>query len=241
MLPDADAIGAWAAELVAGELRAGRLRVLGVATGSSPSPAYSALGAMALPGWDGVQVFALDEYVGLAPGDPHSYHAVIDTEVRRPLGLPVGNVHVPDGAATDPDRAGLDYEAALAACGGVDVQLLGIGATGHIGFNEPGSPLDSRTRVVTLSERTRADNARFFPRPGDVPRRALTQGVGTIRGARRHVLIARGARKADAVRAALAGPVSAACPASALQTVPDLTVLLDPAAASRLDAAAGVR
>lgn len=234
VLGSAEEIGRRAAQLVAGELAAGRLRTFGVATGSSPGEVYATLAADDLPGWDGVEVFALDEYVGLPPGHPQSYAAVIDREVRAPLGLDAERVHVPDGAAADLPASCAAYERALEERGWVDVQLLGIGATGHIGFNEPGSPFDSRTRVVELTEQTVADNARFFDRAEDVPRRALTQGIGTIAQARRHVLIALGDGKAGAVRAALEGEVSPACPASALRTFEDVLVLLDPPAASQL-------
>lgn len=236
--PDATAIGRRAADLVAVEQRRGDLRVLGVATGSSPSPVYEALHDLALPCWQDVAVFALDEYVGLGPGHPESYRSVIEREVRRPLGMPVTNVHVPDGDAPDLDAACAEYEQQLRDHGGVDVQILGIGATGHIGFNEPGSDFASRTRPVRLSERTRSDNARFFTGPEEVPQCALTQGIATIAQARRHVLVARGRRKAAAVRAALEGEVSTACPASALQHFDDVTVLLDPEAASTLSRAA---
>ena len=232
--PDATAIGRRAADLVAAVQRRGDLRVLGVATGSSPSPVYEALHDLALPCWQDVEVFALDEYVGLGHGHPESYRSVIEREVRRPLGMPVANVHVPDGDAPDLDAACAAYEQQLRDHGGVDVQILGIGATGHIGFNEPGSDFASRTRQVRLSERTRTDNARFFASPDDVPQCALTQGIATIAQARRHVLVARGRRKAAAVCAALEGQVSTACPASALQRFDDVTVLLDPEAASGL-------
>lgn len=234
VLGSSEEIGRRAARLVAGELEAGRLRTFGVATGSSPAQVYTSLAALQGLGWGGVEVFALDEYVGLPPGHPQSYAAVIDREVRAPLGLDPAVVHVPDGAAADLDAACEAYERALEQRGGVDVQLLGIGATGHIGFNEPGSPFSSRTRVVALTEQTVTDNARFFPGVDDVPRRAVTQGIATIARARRHVLIARGPRKAEAVRAALEGEVSTACPASAIRTFDDVLVLLDPAAASRL-------
>ncbi|WP_432548471.1 glucosamine-6-phosphate deaminase [Kineococcus sp. SYSU DK004] len=234
VLPDAAAIGRRGADLVAADLAAGRLRALGVATGSSPSPVYRELHRRALPGWAGVRLFSLDEYVGLPPGDPRSYAAVVEREVRAPLGVAPEDVHVPDGAAADLDAACRAFEDALTAAGGVDLQVLGIGATGHIGFNEPGSPLDSRTRVVELAERTRRDNARFFDDPSQVPRRALTQGVATIGGARRHLLVASGPGKAEAVRRALEGEVSPGCPASAVRTFTDVTVLLDPAAAALL-------
>lgn len=234
ILPDAEAIGRRAADLVAVELGRGDLRVLGVATGSSPSPIYESLRRMRLTGWQDVQVFALDEYIGLGPGHPQSYRSVIDCDIGRPLGIPAERVHVPDGDATDLVAACSSYERELCEQGGVDVQILGIGVSGHIGFNEPGSSLTSRTREVSLTEQTRTDNARFFATADDVPRRALTQGIATIAQARRHVLVARGAHKAAVVRAALEGEVSTACPASAMQRFADLTVLLDPAAAAGL-------
>ncbi|MEJ5867009.1 glucosamine-6-phosphate deaminase [Pseudokineococcus sp. 5B2Z-1] len=234
VLATAEEVARRAAGVVLEELAAGRLGALGVATGSSPARVYEELAAAGAR-WEGVEVFALDEYVGLPPGHPESYAAVVDRQVRAPLGLAPRRVHVPDGAAAKLDAACADYERALAERGGVDVQLLGIGATGHIGFNEPGSSFASRTRVVELADRTVADNARFFDRPEDVPRRALTQGVATIGTARRHVLLAQGAAKAAAVRAALEGELSTDCPASALRTFDDVLVLLDPAAASLLD------
>lgn len=209
--------------------------VLGLATGSSPLPVYSAL-AQLTAGDDlsRVRGFALDEYVGLDPAHPQSYRSVIAREVVQPLGLDPANVHVPPGDAADIETAGERYEAMIRAAGGVDVQLLGIGSNGHIAFNEPGSPLDSRTRRETLTERTRLDNARFFDSLDDVPRYCLTQGVGTILEAKRIFLLAFGEGKADAVRAALEGPVTSDCPASALQLHPDATFVLDEAAASGL-------
>ena len=234
VLPDAIAIGRRAAEIVAGELAGGGLRVFGVATGSSPSPLYEALHEAGLLGWQDVQVCALDEYVGLGLGHPQSYRSVIDREVRRPLGLPEAHIHVPDGDAVDLEAACAAYEQQVRELGGVDLQILGIGATGHLGFNEPGSDFASRTRPVRLSEQTRTDNARFFASHNDVPERALTQGIATISHARRHLLIARGRHKAAAVQAALEGEVSTACPASALQRFRDVTVLLDPEAATGL-------
>jgi glucosamine-6-phosphate deaminase len=143
-------------------------------------------------------------------------------------------VSAPDGLADDLATACTAYERAIADAGGVDLQLLGIGTDGHLAFNEPGSSLRSRTRIKTLTEQTRADNARFFAGIDDVPRHVLTQGLGTIGDARHLVLLATGATKADAVQAMVEGPVSAACPASVLQLHPHATVLLDDAAAAGL-------
>lgn len=147
-------------------------------------------------------------------------------DVITPLGLRDDQVNVP----VEP----LEYEALIAAAGGVDVQLLGIGRNGHLGFNEPGARLDGRTHVADLAPETREDNARFFSYPDDVPRRCVTQGLGTILRAGRLVLLAFGPRKADAVAAALEGPVTTSTPASVLQTHCNVTVMLDRAAASRL-------
>jgi hypothetical protein len=146
-------------------------------------------------------------------------------------------LHVPDRQGRDKDTLvsrAADYERLIAEAGGVDVQILGIGANGHLGFNEPGSALSSRTRVKRLSDRTRHDNARFFDGIDDVPTHCVTQGLGTVLGARRLVLVASGAGKADAVAAALEGPLSASCPASVLQWHADATAVLDEAAAGGL-------
>ncbi|MCC9195250.1 glucosamine-6-phosphate deaminase [Arthrobacter sp. zg-Y820] len=207
--------------------------VLGFATGSSPLPLYNAL-AESGEDFSGVRGFALDEYVGLPPGDPRSYATVINSEVVERLGLPQGTVRVPDAAAADLDAAAREYEQAIRDAGGVDLQILGIGHNGHVAFNEPGSALDSRTRVEELAERTRRANARFFDSPDEVPTRCLTQGLGTILDARHLLLIAHGADKAEIVARALQGPITPDCPASALQLHPRVTVVLDRAAAAKL-------
>ena len=209
--------------------------VLGLATGSTPLPVYRALREQSA-GIDlsGVRGFALDEYVGIAPAHPESYASVIRREVVEPLGLDPALVHVPDG---DPERiavSGEEYERAIEAAGGVDLQILGIGTDGHLGFNEPGSSFASRTRVKTLTAQTRRDNARFFPSLDDVPRHCITQGLGTILRARHLVLLAFGAGKAAAVAGAVEGPLTASLPASAIQLHPHATVVVDEAAASQL-------
>lgn len=216
--------------------RAGRGFTLGVATGSTPLPVYQALRNFADAGQDfsTMSAFALDEYVGLPEGHPESYRAVVDREVTVPLGLAPERVHVPDGSLAGIETAGERYEAALEASGGVDLQLLGIGATGHLGFNEPGSSFGSLTRVKTLTERTRIDNARFFSSLDEVPIHCVTQGLGTILRARHLVLLAFGPAKAEALAAAVEGPVSASMPGSAIQLHPRVTVVVDAAAASRL-------
>ena len=228
-----------AGELVAAEI--GRLisrrsdAVLGLATGSTPLPVYSALRTQ-LEGVDlsRVRGFALDEYVGIDPSHPESYRSVITREVVEPLGLTPSLVHVPDGSIDGIEHAGAEYDAKIHAAGGVDLQLLGIGTDGHIGFNEPGSSFASRTRVKTLTEQTRDDNARFFDSPDQVPMHCITQGLGTILEARHLVLLAYGAGKAQAIADAVEGPLSAFLPASAIQLHPNATVVVDEAAASKL-------
>jgi glucosamine-6-phosphate deaminase len=209
--------------------------VLGVATGSTPLPVYADLRDR-LAGIDvsRVRAFALDEYVGIARDHPQSYHSIIRTEVTEPLGFTPELVRVPDGQAPDLEQAALDYDEAIRAAGGIDLQLLGIGGDGHIGFNEPGSSFASRTRVKTLTPQTRADNARFFASVDEVPRHALTQGLGTILEARHLVLLAFGDAKAEAVALAVEGPLSARVPATAIHLHPHCTVIVDRAAAGRL-------
>jgi glucosamine-6-phosphate deaminase len=211
--------------------------VLGLATGSTPLALYRALAAqVAAEDVDVSRVrgFALDEYVGLPQGHPESYRAVITREVVEPLGLTPSLIHVPNGSLDGIEHAGADYEAAILAAGGVDVQVLGIGTDGHIGFNEPGSSFASVTRVKTLTEQTRRDNARFFPSEADVPMHCITQGLGTILRARHLLLLAFGEGKAAAVAGAVEGPVTASNPGSAIQLHPHATVIVDEAAASRL-------
>lgn len=238
ILPDAAAVGAAAAARIAAVVRRQPRAVLGLATGSSPLGAYAALAERVRRGdvdLTRASGFALDEYVGLPPGSPQSYAATIAREAAEPLRMDPGRVHVPDGAAPDLEQACAAYERAIRDAGGVDVQLLGIGTNGHVGFNEPTSSFASRTRIKTLAPRTRADNARFFG--GDlhaVPLHCITQGLGTILEARRLLLVAQGEAKAQAVAAAVEGPLSAMVPASVLQLHPAATVLLDEAAASRL-------
>ncbi|HSS66992.1 MAG TPA: glucosamine-6-phosphate deaminase [Nocardioidaceae bacterium] len=211
--------------------------VLGLATGGSPLPLYQSLRRAVADGADlsAARGFALDEYVGLPPEHPASYHSVIRREVVEPLGLDPDRVQVPDGMADDIPAACAAYEDAIRSAGGVDVQILGIGTDGHIGFNEPSSSLASRTRIKTLTTQTRHDNARFFRSVDEVPRHCITQGLGTIMDAGRLVLLASGVGKAAAVAAAVEGPVSANCPASVIQLHQHATVIVDEPAASCLE------
>lgn len=234
---DAEAVGRRVADLLCATVSRHPRAVLGLPTGSTPLPTYRELDRRVAAGEldaTGVRVLILDEYVGLAPDDPRSYRATIRRQVTGPLGIPDAHVFGPAGEAADPEAAAADYEALIASLGGVDLQVVGIGRNGHVAFNEPGTPLEARAHVATLSDATRADNACFFD--GDeVPARAITQGPATIAAARRLVLVATGSAKAAAVAAALTGPVSAACPASLVQRHSDVLVVLDGDAAQLLE------
>ena len=233
IVDSAAAAGEIAADAIEQLVRGNPEAVLGLATGSTPLTTWRALGARGLD-LSRVRGFALDEYVGLPAGHPQSYRAVITREVVEPLGLTPSLVRVP--ADQGPiETAGDDYEAAIVAAGGVDLQILGIGRTGHIGFNEPGSSFASLTRVKTLTEQTRRDNARFFDSPEQVPMHCITQGLGTILRARHLVLLAFGAAKARALAGAVEGPLTASLPGSAIQLHPRVTVIVDEAAAAELE------
>ncbi|WP_298891336.1 glucosamine-6-phosphate deaminase [uncultured Serinicoccus sp.] len=215
--------------------------VLGLATGSSPRPVYADLLARVRAGTldlGGVSTFSLDEYVGLPEGHPAGYRTEIREQLTDPAGIPAERVHTPPGDAQDLPAAAAGYERRIAEAGGVDVQLLGLGTDGHIAFNEPGSSLASRTRIKTLTRRTRQDNARFFDDDVDaVPTHCLTQGLGTILQARHVVLLATGEHKARAAAQLVEGAVSARWPATVLQWHPHVSVLVDEAAAGRLELA----
>lgn len=212
--------------------------VLGLATGSSPVPAYTEL--IRRHREEGLsfataKAFLLDEYVGLPAGHEQSYHQFIRDNFTAHIDIDDAAVVSPAGDAADPAAEAAAYDARIAAAGGVDLQILGIGSNGHIAFNEPSSSLGSRTRVVGLTQSTIADNARYFDDAADVPVRALSQGLGTIREARRIVLTASGEHKAEAVAHLVEGAIGARWPASSLQLHPDVVVVVDEAAASQLE------
>jgi glucosamine-6-phosphate deaminase len=234
---DADAVAAFVANTIERLVSTKPDAVLGLATGSSPLGVYAELvrrhGTGTLS-FARATAFLLDEYIGLPSGHPESYRTFITRNFTGQIDIDPSNVHVPDGAAADLDAACADYEARIHSAGGVDLQLLGIGGDGHLGFNEPTSSLASRTRVKTLTEQTRRDNHRFFGDLEEVPRHVVTQGIGTILDARHLVLIAIGAGKAEPIARAVEGPVASMCPASAIQLHPHATVVVDEAAAARL-------
>lgn len=236
--PDSEQVGVTCAQKIT-ELSShiGPKVVLGVATGSSPLATYQELAIKVHTGQldlSQASAFALDEYVGLAEDHPESYHDIIRRTVTEPLGLDKARVQVPDGRPDGLSTTGLRYETAIRAAGGVDIQILGIGTNGHIGFNEPTSSLTSRTRVMTLTESTRHDNARFFANLDEVPYYSVTQGLGTIMEARHIFLIATGQAKAKAIAAIVEGPVTAFWPGSILQMHDSATIVVDEAAASEL-------
>ena len=175
--------------------------------------------------------FNLDEYVGLGPGHPQSYAWFMRTELFDQLPSAPERTHLPNGLASDLAKHCEAYEATIRGAGGLDLQLLGLGANGHIGFNEPSSSLASRTRIKTLTPKTIEDNARFFSDPAEVPRHVITMGIGTIMEARHCLVLAVGPRKAAAVAAMAEGPISASCPASILQMHPKCTLVIDDSAA----------
>ncbi len=226
-----------AAAVIAVQVRAKAASVLGLATGSTPIGTYQELVRMHRE--DGldfslVNTYNLDEYLGLPPDNPQSYSHFMWHHLFGQINIDPERVHIPSGQPEDVNRACRDYDRAIEAAGGIDLQLLGIGRNGHIGFNEPDFYLRTETHLVALTEDTIAANARFFSRPEEVPRSAITMGVGTIMKARHILLLASGADKADVVARMIEGPVTTEVPASILQMHPQVTVLLDEAAAGIL-------
>ncbi|MBI3875633.1 MAG: glucosamine-6-phosphate deaminase [Verrucomicrobia bacterium] len=238
--PDADAAADLVARIIARELLAHPQLVLGLATGRTMESVYNRLVRMHRE--DGLdfslcRTFNLDEYVGLAPDDPHSYRHYMNEHLFRQVEIDLRNTHLPNGTAADLDAECVRYEQTIRKFSGIDLQLLGIGRAGHIGFNEPLSALHSRTRVKALAPATLSQNAPLFGSVDKVPRRAITMGVGTILESRRCVLLATGASKADILAKAVEGPITAMISATALQLHARCTVVVDEAAAGKLQGA----
>jgi glucosamine-6-phosphate deaminase len=231
--PNAESATAIATRIIAGLLRDKPNAVLGLATGSTPLLLYRALAQMKLD-WRRVRTFNLDEYVGLPKEHSQSYHHFMWENLFQHVNISSKNTHIPDGMTKDVAKFCAQYEKRIAAAGGIDLQVLGIGTDGHIGFNEPTSSLASRTRIKTLTPRTRKDNARFFGSADKVPHHVITMGLGTIMEARQCLMLAFGAKKARAVAATVEGPLTANVPASILQIHPSVKVFLDQGAAARL-------
>jgi glucosamine-6-phosphate deaminase len=228
---------AWASGALHGKVKSQPGAVLGLATGGTMLRLYIGLIDLcrkAGTSLSDITTFNLDEYIGLAPEHPASYHSYMQENLFSKLDFDPRNTHLPRGDAADPDAEAQRYEALIAQAGGIDLQLLGIGRNGHIGFNEPSSSLASRTRVKTLTAATHDANRQYFDTPDQLPKCALTMGVGTILDSHECLLIATGDDKADAVAKMVEGPITASCPASALQFHRHVTVVLDEQAASQL-------
>lgn len=241
---DSEAAGRLAARSIAHLLRRKPDAVLGLATGSTPLPVYRELIRMHREeelDFSRVSTFNLDEYIGLSKHHPQSYYRFMWEHFFKHVNLHPDHIHQPDGMTEDIPGFCVRYEGEIRRAGGIDLQLLGIGSDGHIGFNEPGSSLASRTRIKTLTPQTLADNVRFFKNPDEQPHHVLTMGIGTILDSREIVLLAFGKRKAAAVAAAVEGPLTASVPASALQLHEKVHFIVDEDAASELQRSAYYR
>jgi glucosamine-6-phosphate deaminase len=234
---DYEGMSRLSAKIIAQVVREKPRAVLGLATGSTPVGTYKELIRLHKEeGLDFSQVvtFNLDEYIGLPPEHDQSYYYFMHENLFNHINIPPGNIHLPPGTDEDLVAACARYEQKIVDAGGIDIQLLGIGANGHIAFNEPGSSLGSRTRVKTLDEGTIKDNARFFESIEDVPRYAVTMGIGTIMDSRRLLLLANKANKSHAISITVEGPVTALVPATIVQLHPRATIIVDKAAAAEL-------
>ena len=232
-------VGKAAGMIVASEILKKPDCILGLATGSTPIPTYQEMIRMNKEGildFSKVRSFNLDEYIGLSPEHVCSYRRFMNEQLFDHINIDKANTHVPCGIGADHEADAKAYDAAVEAAGGIDLQILGIGHDGHIGFNEPGAAFELGTHCVSLTEETIEANKRFFD--GDVnqvPKQAYTMGIKTIMQARKVLMVANGAGKADIVKKAFFGPVTPEVPASILQMHPDFTLVLDAEAASRLD------
>ena len=235
--PDSDSASKEAARFLAAIVRKKPEAVLGLATGSTPVALYRELIRMHREeglDFSGCTSFNLDEYVGLGADHPASYRRFMQENLFSSINMPADRIHIPDGLTGDIPAHCAAYEKSIAASGGIDVQVLGIGSDGHVGFNEPTSSLASRTRIKTLTQRTRSDNAHFFTSENDVPHHVITMGIGTIMEARAVLLLAFGDNKSEAVAGAVEGPITASNPASILQMHPQAKLYLDEKSASKL-------
>ncbi|WP_119393446.1 glucosamine-6-phosphate deaminase [Salinibius halmophilus] len=238
ILKDAAEVAAYGAKIFIEQVKANPASVLGLATGSSPIELYKRVIDANKAGevsFKDVTTFNLDEYLGLDGDHPQSYRYFMNEQLFNHIDIDKANTFVPDGSAKDPIASCAEYEQKIAAKGGVDVQLLGIGTNGHIGFNEPSSSLASRTRVKTLTQATIDANSRFFAEDEFQPNLSITMGIGSIMEAKKVVLIATGEGKADAIKDTVEGPLSARCPASVLQMHEKAIIICDEAAASKLE------
>jgi len=237
IFPNAQSLARKSADLVESQINAFPDSVIGLATGSTPLGLYQELIKRHNDhglSFKKVKTFNLDEYVGIPGNHPQSYRTFMDDNLFNKIDIEKTNTQVPDGMADNPLEVGPAYEKMIQEAGGIDLQVAGVGTDGHIGFNEPTSSLGSITRVKTLTQQTIEDNSRFFEPDEFQPKLAITMGIKTILDARRILLLAHGENKADAVRDMVEGPLSAFCPASALQLHQRTTILIDEPAASKL-------
>jgi glucosamine-6-phosphate deaminase len=236
--PNADAAADLVARVIAREMRINPRLVMGLASGNTMEAVYARLVQMHQEeglDFSACRTFNLDEYVGLSGSHANSYRHYMNRHLFLQVNIDLQNTHLPDGMAADLDAECANYERVIAENGGIDLQLLGIGQNGHLGFNEPLSAFRSRTRVKILSPVTRAQNAPLFPRPDLVPQRAITMGVGSILNCRHCILLATGEDKAAIVAKAVEGPITSMISATALQLHPECTVILDEVAGSQLN------
>ena len=237
IFPDSLSLARKSADLVESQIKKYPDSVIGLATGSTPLGLYRELiqrhNSHGLS-FSGVKTFNLDEYVGIPADHAQSYRTFMDDNLFNKIDIEESNTQVPDGMAENPLEVGPAYEKEIERAGGIDLQVLGVGTDGHIGFNEPTSSLGSITRVKTLTQQTIEDNSRFFEPDEFQPKLAITMGIKTILDARRILLLAHGENKAKVVRDMVEGPLSAMCPASALQLHERTTILIDEQAASKL-------
>lgn len=237
ILEDAEAVAKYGADIFIKQIQTKPTSVLGLATGSTPVALYKEL----INAYNNnqvsfaqVQSFNLDEYLGISANHPQSYRCFMNKNLFDHIDIDMTNTAIPPGDSDDPLTACEGYEIAIKISGGIDLQLLGLGRNGHIGFNEPSSSLASRTRIKTLTKETIDDNARFFAEDEFQPKLAITMGIGTILESKQIVLLATGEHKADAVAYMVQGAITAQCPASILQLHTNTVVIIDEAAASKL-------
>ncbi|ERM90862.1 glucosamine-6-phosphate deaminase [Caldanaerobacter subterraneus subsp. yonseiensis KB-1] len=232
---DYDEMSKRAAEIVKQQIKEKPNSVLGLATGSTPLGMYKYLIEMYKKGeidFSNVVTFNLDEYVGLSPDHPQSYHYFMYENFFNHVNIKKENIHIPNGVAEDLEEECERYEKEIEKAGGIDLQILGIGVNGHIGFNEPDESIDTKTHVVTLTEDTINANKRFFKSADEVPRKAITMGLGSIMKARKIVLLASGKSKAKAIKETIKGKLTTKVPATVLALHPGVTIIIDKEAAS---------
>ncbi|HYE11220.1 MAG TPA: glucosamine-6-phosphate deaminase [Patescibacteria group bacterium] len=234
---DYDELSKKAANLLASQITLKPNSVLGLATGSTPVGAYNELVRIYKEGdinFTEVVTFNLDEYYGLDKENPQSYYYFMMENLFKHVNMNKRNIHIPDGRAKDIELECVEYENRIKQAGGIDLQLLGIGRNGHIGFNEPDVKFEAQTHLVTLDEDTIEANSRFFTALDEVPRKAISMGIKTIMHSRKIILLASGEEKAETINSMINGKITPELPASVLQLHPDVVVLLDEKAASRL-------